>query len=199
MEDGSTVERESQMTEAEDAASGQEPEQTLAIARELALGGLVIALGIVVPILFHAVGSGAVFLPMHVPILAGAMLMSAGTAAMVGFLTPLASAAMTGMPPISPPIAPAMTIELAAIATAASVLHRRLGLNPWLAAVGAIVCGRAVYAAELFVLAPLFGVHLPAAAAGAWALVKGWPGLVIQLAVVPPVVKGIEMKGRGRG
>ena len=171
-------------------------DRTLVQAREMALGGLVIALGVVVPIIFHAVGSGPIFLPMHLPILAGAMLLPAGTAALVGCLTPLLSAALTGMPPISPPIAPFMSLELACIAAAASVLHRRLGMSALLATIGAALCGRAVYAAELFLVAPLIGVKLPAAAAGAVALLRAWPGIVLQVLVVPPAVALLSRRGR---
>ncbi len=185
------------MSGAEHSGADAEVERTLGQARELALAGLVVALGIVVPVLFHAVGSGPVFLPMHLPVLAGGMLLSVPMAALVGAVTPLASAALTGMPPISPPIAFFMAFELAGIASAASLLHRTARLNPWLATLGAICCGRAIYALELFAAAPLLGVKLPAAAAGVLALAKGWPGLVLQVAIVPGVVAAIERK-RGR-
>ena len=165
---------------------------TILAARELSLGGLIIALGIVTPIAFHALGSGPVWLPMHLPILAGAMLLSPAMAALVAAITPVVSAALTGMPPISPPIALFMAPELAVIALAASLLHRRARVNPWLSALGAILCGRLFYAFELFVLAPVIGINLPAAAAGAAALLRGLPGICVQLIVVPPIVAMLE-------
>jgi hypothetical protein len=165
----------------------------------------VIALGVVTPILFHAIGAGAVFLPMHLPVLVGAMWLSPSMAALVGALTPLVSAGLTGMPPIAPPIAVFMTFELAAIAFVASALHRTLArgiMTPWLVAflatLGAILAGRLVYAAELFVVAPILGVSLPAAAAGAAALVKGLPGIALQLCLVPPIVMRVA-SGKGHG
>lgn len=172
--------------------SGTEAQEALRTAREVVLGGLMIALGIVVPLLFHALGTGPVWLPMHFPVLVLGMLMSPGMAALAAAITPLASAALTGMPPIAPPTAFMMTAELAAIAAAASIAHRHLGLGPWLATAAGIACGRAVYALELFVLAPVLGIHLPAAAAGGAALLRGLPGLVLQMIVVPPIVAAVE-------
>src|SRR6056297_2096515 len=100
-------------------------------ARELSLGGLFIALGVVIPIAFHALGGGklgSVFLPMYLPVLACAMLVSPPIAAAVGLLTPTLSSALTGMPPILPTL-PMMVAELVVMATLASVLHRRLRLH----------------------------------------------------------------------
>jgi len=172
----------------------QSQERLFDLAREMSLAGVVIALGLVVPILFHALGSGAIFLPMYLPILAGAMFLSPGMAALTGVITPLASAALTGMPPLAPPIALMMTAELAVLAAVASLLHRRLGVNPWLTVIGALVAERCVYAAELWLLAPLLHINLPAAAAGVLALVKAWPGLLLQIAIVPPLVAALEAR-----
>ena len=37
--------------------------------RKTALGGLFVAMGVLVPIMFHAVGLGKTFLPMHIPVI----------------------------------------------------------------------------------------------------------------------------------
>lgn len=37
--------------------------------KELVLSALFIALGVVLPMVFHAIGAGPVFLPMHIPVL----------------------------------------------------------------------------------------------------------------------------------
>jgi hypothetical protein len=97
-------------------------------ARDMVLGGLFGALGIVVPMLFHAVGLGKVFLPMYLPILALGLMVSWEVALIVGCATPLLSAVLTGMPPLAPPIAALMATELACLAAVAS-LARRVGLS----------------------------------------------------------------------
>ncbi|MBC7288379.1 MAG: ECF transporter S component [Armatimonadetes bacterium] len=168
----------------------------LSAARELSLAAMIVVLGVVTPMLFHVFGAGSTFLPMHIPILAGGMLLSPSMAALAGATTPLVSAALTGMPPFAPPVAPLMTAELAAIAATASVLRRRLRAGLLVATIGAILAGRAVYACELFMVAPLLGIRLPAAAAGAVALLKGWPGLLLQMAIVPATVAAVERTRR---
>ncbi|MDI6828708.1 MAG: hypothetical protein QME62_09515, partial [Armatimonadota bacterium] len=86
----------------------------LVTARELAIAGLLGALGLLLPIAFHALGwGGRVFLPMHLPIMAAAFLISPGTAVSVAVVVPFLSAVLTGMPPLAPPVAVLMAIELA--------------------------------------------------------------------------------------
>ncbi len=171
------------------------PEEHLMAARELSRAGLTVAAGIAIPMLFHAVGgpgAGKMFLPMYLPILVGGMLLQPSTAALVGALTPLLSAGLTGMPPLSPPVAESMAIELAVLGSAASVCHKILRLNPWLAAILAIVASRAAFAAILLAAAPLFALKLPPLAAFAASTATSLPGIALQLAIAPPTVAAIE-------
>ncbi|MGB9619107.1 MAG: ECF transporter S component, partial [Armatimonadota bacterium] len=69
-------------------------------ARDLALGGLFGATGVALPIVFHAVGLGKAFLPMHLPVLVCGLLISPTVAFAVGVVTPLVSSVLTGMPPL---------------------------------------------------------------------------------------------------
>jgi hypothetical protein len=182
-------------------------------ARELSLGGLFIALGIVIPIAFHAFGGGRlgpVLLPMYLPVLACAMLVSPPIAAAVGLLTPVLSSALTGMPPILPTL-PLMAVELAVMATVASVLHRRLKLHALPAVVLALLSGRVVLGVMAWVLVSALPAGMqeslpeimrqPVAyvlAATATAI----PGLILQVIAVPAVVTIVERRrtpvaGRG--
>ncbi|HID06761.1 MAG TPA: hypothetical protein EYP10_06395, partial [Armatimonadetes bacterium] len=52
--------------------------------REIVLAGLFSALGVLLPILFHIVGLGKTFLPMHLPILTLGFLASPATVAAAG-------------------------------------------------------------------------------------------------------------------
>jgi len=158
-------------------------------ARDLVLGGLFGALGIVVPILFHAVGLGKVFLPMYLPILALGLLASWEVALIVGVATPLLSGALTGMPP--PPIAALMACELACLAAVGS-LARRLGLAVWPAAILAILASRIVGTAALLTLGRLIGLEQTVFQYAVISLLASWPGIVLQLTVVPAAVYTIE-------
>ncbi len=181
--------------------------EEVAYARELSLGGLFIALGIVIPIAFHAFGGGklgSVFLPMYLPVLACAMLVSPPIAAAVGLLTPVLSSALTGMPPVLPTL-PMMVAELVVMATLASLLRRRLKLHA-LPAVVARLSGRVVMGLRAWLLVSALPLGMqeslpaimrtPLTYVGA-ATVSAIPGLILQIVAVPAVVAIVERRRAG--
>ena len=167
-----------------------EPENQATAAREIALAGAFCALGVVVPILFHMVGMGRFFLPMHLPVLLAGLLLGPRIAWAVGLAVPWLSSALTGMPPMPTPIL--MSAELVALAEIASALVG-CGVPVWLASVGAIGGRCAVTWLTTLALAPYLG--LPAHAAGWASIVSGAPGIVLQIVVAPTVALGV-LRGR---
>ncbi len=183
--------------------------EEVAWARELSLGGLFIALGLVIPMVIHGLGGGRlgpVFLPMYLPVLACAMLVSPPIAAAVGLLTPALSSALTGMPPILPTM-PMMVAELAVMATVASLLHRRLKLHALPTVIVALLTGRMV----LGLVAALAVNALPAGVAESLpeimtrpaayvvaATATALPGLILQIVAVPAVVAIVERRDSGQ-
>ena len=80
----------------------------------LVLAALFTALGILLPMVLHPFGiSGQVFLPMHVPVLLCGLITGSAYGALTGFIVPLLSGALTGMPSIWP-VGVSMALELAA-------------------------------------------------------------------------------------
>jgi hypothetical protein len=155
--------------------------------RSISRAAVVTALGLALPPVFHALHLGHVFLPMYLPILAGAFLLAPRWAVAVGFATPLLSAAATGMPPLMPPVAAWMAVELAAMAGLASLLRRRLDWPTWLVVAIVLVVGRALYLGLVFFTSGW--LSLPARLFTLAALLAGWPGMVLVLLVVPPAVR----------
>lgn len=186
-------------------AGGPTIAEEFAWARELSLGGLFIALGVVIPIAFHALGGGRlgpVFLPMYLPVLVCGMLVSPGTAAAVGVLTPVLSSALTGMPPVLPTL-PLMVAELGVMGVVASVLHRRARLPALLATPITLMVGRAVLGlcvlGAVSLLPPDLLASLPSPmrrplAYLLAATVTALPGLALQLIAVPAVVALVERR-----
>ena len=186
-----------------EARGGRTVAEEFAWARDLSLGGLFIALGVVVPIVFHMVGGGhlgSVFLPMYAPVLACAMLVSPGVAFLVGLLTPALSSLLTGMPPVLP-VLPLMMVELSLMALVASLLRRKLGLHVILATAATLVVGRVVMGLTVFAAVQLLPhtlvlglppIMLNPLTYVAAATVKAVPGLVLQMIVVPAAVLAIE-------
>jgi len=167
----------------------------LSRARELALAGLLGALGLLLPIGFHALGwGGKVFLPMHLPVVVAGFLVSPATAVTLGFVVPLLSAVLTGMPPLSPPVAPLMALELAVKAGAASVFYRVLRLPLWVALAAAFAADWAVLALAAWFVAGLFAIKAGAIQYVGAAVVIGLPGTILQVIAVPLTVLAIEKR-----
>lgn len=160
-------------------------------ARNLALGGLFGALAITLPMLFHAVGLGKVFLPMYLPILALGLLASWNVALLVGLMAPLISALLTGMPPLAPPIAFIMMAELAALGAVAA-LARSLGAGIWPAAVLGIIAARVVGIVALVTIGRALGFDQGVYEFAILGFIVSWPGIFLQLTVVPGAVYAIE-------
>jgi hypothetical protein len=161
--------------------------------REISRAALVTAAGLALPWVFHALRLGHVFLPMYLPILAGAFVLRPRTAAAVGFATPLASAAATGMPPLFPPVAAWMSVELGLMAGIASLLRRR-GLPATAIVAVVLLVGRAVHAALVYGTG--LWLDLPAALLTLASLAAGWPGMALAVVAVPAAVRLLERSGR---
>jgi len=173
----------------QDALHGGRSRRQLAAARDLTLGGLFGALALVLPVIFHAVGLGQVFLPMYLPVLALGLLASWEVALLAGLMVPLLSAALSGMPPL--PIAPLMVVELAALG-AVSSLARSRGLGVWPAAVAGCLAARMAGLAVLLSVLPYFGLHQSAYEYAIAGVIASAPGMALLLTVVPGAVYALE-------
>jgi hypothetical protein len=159
-------------------------------ARDIAMGGLFGTLGVVLPIIFHLVGLGRAFLPMHLPVLVCGLLVSPTVAFAVGVVTPIASAALTGMPPIVP-TGVLMVFELGALGLTASAARHRLRLPIVLSVVVAMAAARLLTSLEMLGLAPLMGLRQSPLAYLAASVVSSWPGMALQLIVAPLAVTSL--------
>lgn len=161
--------------------------------RHLIISGVLIALGIVLPIAFHSIpNAGKVFLPMHIPVLIGAFFLPWTWAGAVGLITPILSTLLTGMPPLAPvPSAIMMPFELATYAIAISLLRKIIvkkekWYSPLLALIPAMLLGRIVSGLVFFALQKIY-LTVPITP---WVFVTGGivsalPGIVIQIVLIP--------------
>ena len=155
--------------------------------KQMILAGLMLAMGIVLPITFHMVGLGSTFLPMHIPVLLAGFILDLPFALFVGAATPLLSSILTGMPPLFP-VLPYMVFELATYAGVASILSRRK-YNVYISLLISMLSGRIVAGLAVWMLANLFAANLPSPPVFvASAVTKGLPGIAIQLILLPPLV-----------
>ncbi len=162
------------------------------IVRETTLSGLFIAIGIILPIVFHAIGQGTVFLPMHIPVILGGFILSLPFALSVGIITPILSSVLTGMPPVFP-VLPFMVFELATYGLVTSFLYRRLKLNVYVSLIGAMITGRIVATIVVWILINFFFATLPNPLVWVVGTVTaGIPGIVVQLALIPVLVLALD-------
>jgi hypothetical protein len=131
---------------------------------------------------------------MFFPIAAAGFLLTLPSAAAVGMLSPLVSALLTGMPPFYPPIAFIMIAEGLVLGALPAILYQKLKLNAWLVMALTMAADRLVLLASVLLLARL--LELPKGVLTAAALLKGIPGTIAILLVIPPLVKKMEAKIR---
>lgn len=163
-------------------------------ARDIVYGGLFVALGVVVPVLFHALGLGAAFLPMHLPVLTAGLLLTPGAAAAVGLLTPWVSMLATHMPP--PHYAVLMSLELPLLGYTAALLVRLRA--PLVAAAAAAVAVRCI---ATLGLTSLLSRYLGFQFNVGWAaLAVGLPGTLLQIILAPSAAAMVRSRrGLPRG
>lgn len=161
--------------------------------REISRASFVTAAGLALPFLFHALRLGNVFLPMYLPLLAGAFLLSPRWALAVGALTPLVSAFATGMPPLFPPIALWMSVELGTMGLLAALAYRRTALPVAVILAAVLLVGRVIYAALVFSTAAFF--KLPPRLLSVASFVSGWPGMLLAMFAIPAALAAIRRIG----
>lgn len=162
--------------------------------RKITYSALFLALGVIFPQIFHLFGgTGPVFLPMHIPVLLSGFFLGGTSAALVGFITVLISAALTGMPQV--PILYFMLVEVTVYGLAAGLAYRKLRLNVYVSLISAMIVGRLALSLSVFTLQPLLGLKLSPLGYITGALTQGLPGIILQLIFIPIVVLSIERAG----
>ena len=156
--------------------------------RELAYCGLFGAAALLLPVLFHLIHLGHIFMPMYLPLVTLAFFVRPGPAALTALVVPLLSGAATGMPPFYPPVAPVMALELALMAgiigTVRLILPR---INTLILLIPVLAIGRVASASLVYLIAGVIG--LPATFVAGITLLSGWPGLLIMIVAIPAIVR----------
>lgn len=165
------------------------------VTLKIAYGGLLIALGILLPQAFHIFGqeAGMIFLPIQIPVFMAGLLLGPIYGGIVGAAVPILSCILTAMPPV--PKVYFMLFEMIMYGAAAGLLKKKC--NVFFSILGAIAAGRLVYGTALAVGVYLLGIHAPFANTAAYlsTLVTGIPGNIIQLTLLPALYIGLRRGG----
>lgn len=162
----------------------------------LVLSALFLAIGFVLPFLTGQIQQiGNMLLPMHLPVLTCGFVCGWPWGMAVGFVLPLARSLLFGMPPMVPAALP-MAFEMAAYGAFAGALYEKLPhrpINIYAALLAAMLLGRVVWGLASWAVYALF-MQSGFALAMFWAggFVNAWPGMVLQVALVPAIVLALE-------
>lgn len=155
------------------------------------------AAALLLPVIFHALHLGSLFLPMYLPLVALAFFVPPAPAALTAFIVPLLSGAATGMPPFYPPVAPMMSAELAVMGfIIASALKFKPALNPYAILIPTLLLGRVIGAAMSYGAASI--MNLPPKFAAGISFFGAWPGLILMIIVVPPLSLFARRRGASK-
>lgn len=163
--------------------------------RRLTLTAMFIALGYLLPFLTGQIPQfGTMLSPMHIPALLCGFVCGWQYGLVAGAIMPLLRSATLGMPYIFPN-AVAMAFELAAYGCAAGLLYRALPKHiafVYVTLVLSMLIGRAVWGLASAVL--MMGTEnvFTTQAFLAGAFINAWPGIILHILVIPPVVLGLR-------
>lgn len=163
--------------------------------RKLVWAAFLLIIGIILPRLINFAGSqtlGNLISPMHIPIFLAALILGPFYGTLVGFITPLFSTFIYALPPLSPPITILMAFELAAFGFISGYFYSTKNKNIYLSLTAAMILGRFVYGLALLLIGPLFSFKPPFIPFMQGVFVTGIPGMVIQLLIIPPLIKKIK-------
>lgn len=169
--------------------------------KKLIFGAMCLSISLLLPQVFHMFSyqkAGAIFLPMHMPVFIGGMLLGPIYGLFLGVFAPLTSFVVTGMPNGERVIF--MMCELATYGTISGLLfqqfkwsHKKYGALCVLLI--SMLVGRGVYAIAISIATYIFHVPLGGIWAFIMATITGIPGIIIQCLLIPVIVKSIEKGG----
>lgn len=159
------------------------------------LAALFLALAYVMPFLTGQMPEiGSMLCPLHIPVLICGFICGWPWGLVVGFIAPLLRSLTLGMPPLFP-TAVCMAFELAAYGVIAGVMHKNLPHKKpyvYVSLLTAMIVGRLVWGAAMFIFMGLNGANFTFAAFIAGAFANAIPGIVVQIVLIPPIVMVLD-------
>lgn len=161
--------------------------------KKLVLAAALIAIGLLLPSIFHFVvpGLANVLSPLHLPAFFGGFLLGGPWGLIVGALSPLLNSLLTGMPPMFP-IAIAMMVEIGIYGLVSGWLIKKVNIvNVLVCLVVAILFGRLGF---VITLNSLLGVYNPIVwMTGLYAnIIAGIPAIILQCILIPLLIPSIK-------
>ncbi|WP_300410000.1 ECF transporter S component [Lagierella sp.] len=155
--------------------------------RKTVYGAIILAIAIALPGIFHSTGiPGNIFLPMHLPIFIGGMLLGPLYGMLLGVLAPIINFFIFTMPPI--PILYIMVFELMAYGLVSGLIYKKTN-KLFLSLIISMIIGRIVAAIVVLALTKLLaGFDANPLIWFKGSFVTALPGILLQLFLVPIIV-----------
>ena len=167
---------------------------------KLILSALFLALAYVLPFLTGQIPEiGAMLCPLHIPVLLCGFVCGPVFGASVGFIAPLLRSLTLGMPPLFP-TAICMAAELAVYGAVTGLLHKFFPKKKpyiYVSLLSAMVVGRIVWGAAMFLLMGINGGAFTFSAFLAGALLNAIPGIIVQIILIPILVMVVDKNKKG--
>ena len=163
---------------------------------KMVFAALFLALAYVLPFLTGQIPEiGSMLCPMHLPVLLCGFICGWPWGLTVGFIAPVLRSLLTGGFPPMFPTAFCMAFELAAYGAVAGLIHRLLPKKkPYIycSLIVAMLVGRLIWGAAMFISLGLSGGSFTFAAFLAGAFTNALPGIIIQIILIPVLVMVLE-------
>lgn len=165
--------------------------------RKMVFSAVFLAVALVLPFLTGQIPEiGSMLSPMHIPVLICGFVCGWPWGLAVGAVAPLLRSVMFSMPPMF--VAIPMAFELAAYGAFAGMLYKKLPRttgNLYISLVSSMVLGRLVWGAVKFAMAGLGATEFSFAMFISGAVTTAIPGIILHIAIIPPIVKLIGKAG----
>lgn len=133
---------------------------------------------------------GDIFLPIYIPIIIAGYLLPASFVVSLAILMPLTSNFITGIPILYPTMI-IIIVELSTLGFCICKFYRDYKMSVALSLIVSMLCGKLILAVFLFILAALFSVEIDPMLYIINGIKKGFPGIIIQLILIPSLIYGI--------
>jgi len=160
--------------------------------RQITYASAFLALALVLPFLTAQIPEiGRALLPMHIPVLLCGFICGSKYGGIVGFIAPLLRSLLFGMPPMYP-VALAMSFELAVYGIIAGIMFTLLSkklINYYISLIIAMIAGRIVWGIMIYIYFSISNTSFTLTDLYLATIVSATPGIIIQLILIPPLVK----------
>ena len=163
---------------------------------KITYSAIFLALAMVLPFVtgqIHQIGNA--LCPMHIPVLLCGFICGWQYGGGVGLVLPFLRSLIFGMPPVYPN-AVWMACELAAYGAVIGLLYSliRVKGRVYIALIGAQLAGRVVWGTVKAILLGIKGTAFPFSAFLVGGFVDAFPGILLQIALLPPIVMLLERR-----